>query len=493
MEHQDSLLHALKAYSESDYYPFHMPGHKRQLESEFMEFPNPYSIDITEIEGFDNLHHPETILKESMEHAAAVYKMDKTYYLVNGSTCGILSAICGAVKFGGKILMARNSHKSAYHAVALKHLSPTYVYPSCLEEAGIQGGIDPEEIRQKLEEQPEIEAVFITSPTYEGVVSDVEEIANMVHKIGIPLIVDEAHGAHFFFGKTFDASEELRYFPKSAIECGADIVIQSLHKTLPSLTQTAILHMREQFIFHERIEKYLQIFQTSSPSYLFLASIESCVLYMEKYGQEQMKVFSERMKRWMKKTSSLKHLKILSDSMIGTHHVKDRDHSKIVVSVSGTGLTGTQLARILRETYHLEPEMSCFEYIILMTSFMDREEGMDRLWNALEQIDHELDKNEKADIKRKRSFTWVRQIEKCMEIFEAESSDGEEAALLDCVGRVSRGFLTIYPPGIPALVPGESITEEAVEMIVQNKKLGLTIEGLTDEGKVCVVKGKNDV
>lgn len=493
MEHKHSLLNALKAYSESDYYPFHMPGHKRQLESELMEFPNPYSIDITEIEGFDNLHHPETILKESMEHAAAIYEMDKAYYLVNGSTCGILSAICGAVKFGGKILMARNSHKSAYHAVALKHLSPIYVYPSCLEEAGIQGGIDPEEIRKKLEEEPELEAVFITSPTYEGVVSDVEEIAKIIHKRGIPLIVDEAHGAHFFFGKTFDALEETRYFPKSAIECGADIVIQSLHKTLPSLTQTAILHMRASFISHERIEKYLQIFQTSSPSYLFLASIENCVLYMDRYGQEQMKAFSERMKRWMERTSSLKHLKILSDSMIGMHHIKDRDPSKIVVSVSGTGLTGTQLARILREEYHLEPEMSCFSYMILMTSFMDREEGMERLWNALEKIDHELDQNEKAGTKMDRSFTWVRQIEKRMEISEAESSAGEEAALSDCVGKVSHGFLTIYPPGIPALVPGEIITEEAVEIIVQNKKLGLTIEGLTDKGSLCIVKGKSDV
>ena len=238
------LLERLSTYAASDVYPFHMPGHKRQVKMGITSAPNPFSVDITEIDGFDNLHHAEDILKESMNSAAAVYGADRSWYLVNGSTCGILAAIAAAVKPGEKILMARNSHKSAYHAVILNQLEPVYLYPEEVPEFQIPGGIEPEQVERALLEHPEIRAVFVTSPTYEGIVSDIQGIAATAHRHGAALIVDEAHGAHLPFG---DGS----YFPDGALQEGADLVIQSLHKTLPSLTQTAILHLKSQILCEE--------------------------------------------------------------------------------------------------------------------------------------------------------------------------------------------------------------------------------------------------
>ena len=195
------LYRRLKAYSETDEYPYHMPGHKRQVCGELPQ--EIVNIDITEIDGFDNLHHAEDILKESMNSAAAVYGADRSWYLVNGSTCGILAAIAAAVKPGEKILMARNSHKSAYHAVILNQLEPVYLYPEEVPEFQIPGGIEPEQVERALLEHPEIRAVFVTSPTYEGIVSDIQGIAATAHRHGAALIVDEAHGAHLPFGQTW--------------------------------------------------------------------------------------------------------------------------------------------------------------------------------------------------------------------------------------------------------------------------------------------------
>lgn len=227
-----NIFDKLKNYSDSDYYAFHMPGHKRNLD--LMDGTSPYRIDITEIDGFDDLHHAEGILKEAQERAAEVYHADETHFLVNGSTVGILSAILGTTEKGDSILVARNCHKSVYHAIYLNELDPVYLYPKFDTELGLSTEIDAEDVQKALEEHPKIRAVMIVSPTYDGVVSDIEKIAEIVHEAGCLLIVDEAHGAHFGFDP---------YFPESANMYGADLVINSLHKTLPALTQTALLHV----------------------------------------------------------------------------------------------------------------------------------------------------------------------------------------------------------------------------------------------------------
>ena len=264
-----TIYDKLLAYGNSDAYPFHMPGHKRQI----TDFVNPFQIDITEIDGFDNLHHPEGILKEAQERAAALYGSRSTYFLVNGSTCGILSAVSALVRPGGEIILARNCHKASYHACYLGDLVIHSLYPQWEPKWGINGGILPEDVEKLLAEYPKTQAVLLTSPTYDGAVSDIRGIARICHAHRVPLIVDEAHGAHLGFHP---------YFPESALKLGADVVIQSFHKTLPSLTQTAVLHVgRDAQVDEERIRRFLGIYQSSSPSYIFMAAMDRCVEFLK--------------------------------------------------------------------------------------------------------------------------------------------------------------------------------------------------------------------
>ena len=298
-----NIFDKLKNYSDSDYYAFHMPGHKRNLD--LMDGTSPYRIDITEIDGFDDLHHAEGILKEAQERAAEVYHADETHFLVNGSTVGILSAILGTTEKGDSILVARNCHKSVYHAIYLNELDPVYLYPKFDTEQGLSTEIDAADVQKALEEHPKIRAVMIVSPTYDGVVSDIEKIAEIVHEAGCLLIVDEAHGAHFGFDP---------YFPESANMYGADLVINSLHKTLPALTQTALLHVNGDMVKRRKVKQYLDMLQTSSPSYILMASIDACIHLLEETQLQKCSIFKEyaaHIDTLREELKKLKYLKII--------------------------------------------------------------------------------------------------------------------------------------------------------------------------------------
>ena len=497
MVKDSGLLERLKEYGKSDYYPFHMPGHKRQIGGMFArEFPNPFSIDITEIDGFDNLHHPEGILRESMEWAARVYGADRTYYLVNGSSCGILSAICGTTNNSDTILMSRNSHKSAYHGVFLNHLQAMYIYPHLLTNTCVQGGLLPDEIEDMLKTNVEISTVFVVSPTYDGIVSDIKTIANICHNYKIPLIVDEAHGAHFRYGKDL---------PVSALELGADVVIQSVHKTLPSLTQTALLHVKEGYVDVEKIERYLHIYQSSSPSYVLMAGIENCIRYMEGSGKqaeqtermqaelsgrERMEMLLEKVKKLRAELSQMKNLSILGPEVIGEAGVYDLDLTKLIILTGGTDLTGARLERILRERYHLEMEMASGSYVIAMTGPGDTQEGMDRLVQVVMEIDknilcEELSGNDEDHTIKNISYEMI-PLEQAYSSFEAGRMEGESVKWNEASGRISLEYVYLYPPGIPMIVPGERITSTIVQKMVKYKEMGFSIEGLSQENCLLV-------
>ena len=402
MRQEELLINRLAAYARSDMYPFHMPGHKRRTgpEESFMNsctdsFTNPFAVDITEIEGFDNLHHPEGILKDSMKWAADVYGADQTYYLINGSTGGILAAVCGSVPRGGRILVSRNCHKSVYHGICLNQLKTSYVYPQEIEGLGIQGGITAEDVDRMLNRYMDTQAVLIVCPTYDGIVSDIEAIARIVHRAGLPLIVDEAHGAHF----RYDAM-----FPVSALDLGADVVIQSVHKTLPSLTQTALLHIKCNrpdggcYADRERIDRYIHMVQSSSPSYVLMASIENSIYQME---QTDTAPYGKQLHRLRRRLGQMRHLRLADTGLIGQAGIRDLDISKIVVSTRGTclypaedgltGFTGAQLDDILRREYHLEMEMCGADYVTAITTPMDRDEGLRRLGDALMEVDARME------------------------------------------------------------------------------------------------------
>ena len=506
-EKQPGLLERLTEYAGSDAYPFHMPGHKRREIPDGIPggFPDPYGIDITEIDGFDNLHHAEGILKDAMETVAAIYGADRSWYLVNGSTCGILSAVFATTENGGKILTARNCHKAVYHAICLNRLEAEYLYPEEITEFRINGGIRAEDVRKALEKDAmrcagnsgdvrgkntKIQAVLITSPTYEGVVSDIRAIADAAHEYGIPLIVDEAHGAHLEY------ADQCHSFPKSALEYGADIVIQSLHKTLPCFTQTAILHVKGKFVDQDRVSRYLSMFQTSSPSYLFMAGMERCIRYMDGDGRNGMVRYEERLEHFMERMEGLQVLEVLDREICGKYRtVAGWDPSKIVVStMRAEDFHGEELAETLRRKYHLEMEMTAPEYVIAMTSLMDTEEGFERLGTALLEIDGALrhcveseQQKEKGESKGKKRCETPEATESKVShpvrrtlICEAMDADTERTALQDTVGKVSAEFVYLYPPGIPIITPGEVFTDVIVEKIVAYKAAGLLVQGPAD-------------
>jgi arginine decarboxylase len=499
-EKQPGLLERLTEYAGSDAYPFHMPGHKRREIPDGIPggFPDPYGIDITEIDGFDNLHHAEGILKDAMETAAAIYGADRSWYLVNGSTCGILSAVFATTENGGKILTARNCHKAVYHAICLNRLEAEYLYPEEITEFGINGGIRAEDVRKALEKDAmrcagnsgnvrgkitKIQAVLITSPTYEGVVSDIRAIADAAHEYGIPLIVDEAHGAHLEY------ADQCHSFPKSALEYGADIVIQSLHKTLPCFTQTAILHVKGKLVDQDRISRYLSMFQTSSPSYLFMAGMERCIRYMDGDGRNEMVRYEKRLEHFMERMEGLQVLEVLDREICGKYRtVAGWDPSKIVVStMRAEDFHGEELAETLRRKYHLEMEMTAPEYVIAMTSLMDTEEGFERLGTALLEIDGALRRRTESGRKEKAASETPEGLESKLShpvrrtlICEAMDADTERTALQDTVGKVSAEFVYLYPPGIPIIAPGEVFTDAIVEKIMAYKAAGLLVQGPAD-------------
>ena len=458
----------LQAYANSDCYPFHMPGHKRSAK---LELSNPYSMDITEIEGFDNLHHAEGILKEAQMRAAETFGAKSTFYLVNGSTCGILSAISAALPRKGTLLLSRNSHKSAYHAAFLRELETIYLLPS-FTEFGISGSIPPAHVEQALQEFPQIGCVFLTSPTYDGVVSDIQAIAGIAHAHNVPLIVDEAHGAHFMFSKKF---------PSPALRCGADVAIQSLHKTLPCLTQAALLHVNSKRVDTDALKRFLSIYQTSSPSYLLMASIDKCIRFLREESTARMTEFTQLLENFYRKAESLRRLKVFTPSSCPPESCFAHDFSKILVSVGKTGLTGKELYDSLLKTYHLQMEMSSGHYVTALTSLMDTKEGLKRLSAALEDIDHKNRPMESGEPEHLLTAELIYQAPKpAMSISMAMDQHTETLPLKASTGHISQEYVYLYPPGIPLVAPGEVLTGKLLRTISQCQGMGLSVEGPSD-------------
>ena len=463
-----SLYDKLIEYNKSDYYGFHMPGHKRN--EKMFGIGLPYGIDITEITGFDDLHHAEDIIKRAEERAARLYKAEETHFLVNGSTVGILSAILGVTNRGDKILVARNCHKSVYNAMELNGLRPIYIYPEYEKDLQINGEVSGEKIEILLNENPDVKAVMIVSPTYDGVLSDVEKIAQIVHKRGIPLIVDEAHGAHFGFHP---------YFPENSNVKGADIVIHSVHKTLPSLTQTALIHINGEIVDREKVRKYLHMLQSSSPSYILMASIDRCMELLESEGDTLFELYAQRIDVLRTELQGLKHLEILQTEQF--------DRSKFLISVKKTGITSKKLADILLHTYHLQMEMTGGTYVLAMTALGDTKEGFERLKRALFEIDQSLS-DEKQEDHLPVELPKLPLVCTNEEI-ERKKCGNEELILWKAsIGRISTEYAYVYPPGIPLIVPGEQITQEAIQVLSLYAELGFSVEGIKVENYIGVLK-----
>lgn len=442
------LKTALQEYADSGVLPFHMPGHKR---AEFEHFDGEQKIDITEIDGFDNLHDANGILKDAQENAARVFGVPYTRFLVGGSTCGILAGIRSVCAKNDVVLLARNVHKSVLNAIEICALRPEYIMPKAYGEYG--GGISASDVEDKLKEC-NAKLVVITSPTYEGIVSDVESIAKVCHRHGALLFVDEAHGAHFGFDT----------FCKSARGLGADLVVNSVHKTLPSLTQTALLHVCSNSVDILEVDRNLAIFESSSPSYVLMASIDGCVRYLQK--SDALKEWSEALDRVRERFEGLKNLKLLKKN----DGDFDYDKSKLVFLCEGLNLNGMQIASVLRDKFGIEIEMASERHIIAMSGAGDGEKSLQTFADAIFAIDETVER-----VEGQASCNVLKIAEKAFEPYEIASLSCEFASIEQCIGKVSAENIWAYPPGCPIVVKGEMIEKDTIENLLRMKDFGVCV------------------
>ena len=370
--------------------------------------------------------------------------------------------------------MVRNSHKSAYNAVYLRELDPVYIFPEVMETPCIVEAVSPKEVRKALDENPGVQAVFIVSPTYEGRLADIAAIADIVHERGIPLIVDEAHGAHL----SFDEGN-----PSDAIRRGADIAVQSVHKTLPAPTQTAILSVKGGLVDRKKLRRFLSVYQSSSPSYPLMSMIDGCIRYMAD-NRDLVPAFKDNFEKLLKRLE-------VCDKLIFRPFAEElrsgrADYGKLLICTDALGISGVRLAQLLREKYGIETEMTCPGYILAMFTVCDDEEGFERVADALIRLDLDPEICEKAE-KAPLGTVLPRLPERVMLPSKAADSESEEIPLSVSEGRICTGMVFIYPPGTPVLAPGERIEKEHTEYIRKCISEGFNVKGIGD-GCISVVK-----
>lgn len=377
------MIRELAELERSDWYPFHMPGHKRQAVEKENWVDTVYRHDITEIDGFDDLRAPEGMIGDIEIRLAGMYRSKQAYLSVNGSTCCNLSAISALVPVNGRLMMDKEAHVSVYNAADLNRLDSVLLNRKILADSDLTACISPDEIKKKLlicrREDRMPDAVLITSPTYEGFTADVDHIADIVHEYGIPLIVDGAHGAHF------DVDNRKHFFPELSLK--ADVTIVSLHKTLPALTQVSALLVNGDNVKPYTIKQYINMFQTTSPSYILMSSAERCLQIMERDGAELKSKLHEELDLLYSLNKSLNRLRFTGPEYIGKYGIHAFDPSKInIMDVKG-GMTGRELYDIFRKEYHLQPERAGKRTCLMLTSVMDSKEGFRKLMEAVKEID----------------------------------------------------------------------------------------------------------
>lgn len=435
-----SLYDALCDNAENGRIPFHMPGHKRK---EKFAGKLPYSLDITEIDGFDDLHDPSGVLLSLENSMSKLWNVSRAIPLVCGSTGGILAGVRSLTNFGDTVILDRRCHKSVHNAIEICGLEPCYIKTSADLDFDIPLPPSPDDIANAFNEAPHASLVIITSPTYEGMIADIPRITEIVHSHGAKLLVDQAHGAHL------DISP---FFVGSAAG-SADITVISLHKTLPSMTQTAALLLSDS-VDTSTVASNVAVFETSSPSYVLLASVDRCVELLITDGANMFDEYSKRLDKFYSDCQDLTRLRLLKNAC--------HDKGKIVISCKGTNIDGSQLARMLRDDYNIEPEMVMPTYVLAMSTVADDYEDLWALSTALGKIDKKIRYDNSSD---NSNFDDTPFPPRCCTPHSATKLDGEYVDYHSCVGRLSLDYVYAYPPGAPLITPGEVMTVEIAEII----------------------------
>ena len=464
------IISFLTKHADKHTVSFHMPGHKGSAiyrkfgYTEFLE--KMMDCDITEIIGADNLFQTEGILKAAQEEYAKLYGVKRAYMLVNGTSGGVIAAIMASVPKGGKLVMARNSHKAIYNALLLADIQPVYAYPEMIEEYGISGEITAEEITRCLDENPDASAVILPSPNYYGICSDIRKIAEIVHARGKILIVDQAHGAHLKFFSDCGFSD----MPQSAEEQGADIAVNSIHKTLASFTQSAALTFNSDLLDHYTLEDKLQMIQSTSPSYILMGSLDINADIIKNHKEEVFTAWHDALAYFYAEAENISGLAVIRDAKL--------DFTKINLDMSAYGLSGAELEQMLMEK-GIYAELTTGNILMCMTGIGNTKADMEKLLEALREIaaSHPLAEGKKQ--------TPPAVLEARFELC-AVPAKKERIPLEMGAGRICASSIIPYPPGIPFICPGERITEEVITYIAALREAGEKVIGVNAEGEIVV-------
>ncbi|MDD1415560.1 aminotransferase class I/II-fold pyridoxal phosphate-dependent enzyme [Dolichospermum sp. ST_con] len=478
-QNQTPLIDALKACTTRPHTPFYTPGHKRgagisPLLTDLLG-KDVFRADLTELAELDNLFTPQGVILAAQELAAEAFGAEKTWFLVNGSTCGIEAAILATCRMGDKIILPRNVHSSVISGLILSGAIPIFIYPAYNSDLDIAHSITPKSVKTALAKHPDAKAVLIVYPTYNGVCGDLPAIAHITHQYNIPLIVDEAHGAHFHFHPDL---------PTSALTAGADLTVQSIHKTLGAMTQASMLHIQGNRIDIDRINKALQLVQSTSPSFILLASLDAARQQMAIDGKKLLSQTLELANKARNKINQIPGLSILQP----TDFLK-LDQTRLTVNVSQLGITGFTAEDIINEM-GVTPEFSSLQNLIFIISIGNTESDIQNLIQTLFNLTQVKSLTSECQPCKDKNDDMIAYF-MCISPREAFFANSETLPIEKTLERICAEIICPYPPGIPVLMPGELITKTALEYLQEIQKMGGFITGCADETlqTIKVVKG----
>lgn len=478
-QHSTPVFDVIRRYAREGITPFHVPGHKqgKGTAAEFKDYigSRVLELDIAEILGIDGFYDQGGLIGEAQGLAAEAFGADSTFFLINGTSGGIQAMIMSVCGPGDKIIIPRNAHRSMVAGLIFSGAEPVYLQPAYDSRLGMIVGLMPEQIESALAEHPDTKAVLVISPTYYGIASDLPGIAAAVHARDIPLLVDEAHGPHLVF------HPEL---PQSALSAGADIVVQSTHKILTSLTQSSMLHIKGGRVSSDRVSAMLRLVQSTSASYLLLASLDMARMQMATAGERLLTKTIALAGLARDRINRCDGLYSFGKEVIGRHGIHGTDPTKVTVNTRGLGLSGRQTERILRYDYGLQVELSDAVNILAFFTVGDRESDAAKFAAALEDLSRNYSgKRRQEEVLPIVAMTFPPIPRQAVPLREAFFRTPKPVALAQSIGLVSAGTVAPYPPGIPLLCPGEEVTREAVEYLNTVLDLGISVQGLHDAAK----------
>ena len=470
-------------YVDAGVIPFHTPGHKQGIgmERAFRDFvgDNVLAIDLTQIRGLDDLLQPEEALVEAQELAAECFGAHQSFFLINGSTSGNQCMMMAALNPGDKIAIPRNSHKSAMGGLIMSGATPVWMQPEVDEALHMDHTITPATVRATLEREPDVKAIYIVSPTYYGVAADLEAIVAIAHEHDIPLLVDEAWGPHFHFHPAL---------PLSAMQAGADICINSTHKMLGSLSQTAMLHVQGNRIKLDRLKAVYKLFLSTSPNLVLVASLDVARRQMALEGPALLSRTIEIAQDARRRLNEIKGVYCFGEELEGRPGVYDIDPTKITVTVKNLGYTGYEAEEILRRRYNVQVELADLFNVVALYTIGTSQTASDALVYGVSELareDRPVDIFSPSGVLERRMRTGTYKLPQIPPIRlvprDAFLASTEFVPFKLSAGRICAEVITPYPPGIPVLSPGEEITPEIIDYLALEKRAGVKMQGPYDD------------